>query len=189
MPKRPRHLDPNERSLIGKPSRPSSQVESPAAPSSFLTQVGGKDMLRVFHGWPVIWRRNNYGGMYSWCAYSFWYWKGSDRWSSMIWTSISWLWFVCVCFWWFWNKGENTCDLSLRLSINVSNLGCRKQQLRKPRLFGRLSESNLFRVSMAFLGTSRTISGCLLVDSRSRWAVAKCFPLCLQCHDTTDIHL
>ena len=40
-----------------------------------------------------------------------------------------------------------------------------------------------------FLGTNPAISGCLLVDSRSRWAVAKCFPLSSQCHDTTDIHL
>ena len=40
-----------------------------------------------------------------------------------------------------------------------------------------------------FLGTNPAISGCLLVDSRSRWTVAKCFPLSSQCHDTTDIHL
>lgn len=115
----------------------------------------------------------------SWYAYSFWYWKGSDRWSSMILKKKHLLFVVCLCaFWWFWNKDENTCDLSLRLSINLSNLGCRKQQLRKPRLFGRLSESNLFRVSMVFfLGTNPAISGCLLVDSRSRWAVAKFFPL------------
>lgn len=89
----------------------------------------------------------------SWYAYSFWYWKGSDRWSSMILKKKHLLFVVCLCaFWWFWNKDENTCDLSLRLSINLSNLGCRKQQLRKPRLFGRLSESNLFRVSMVFSG-------------------------------------